>query len=115
VALPGFALLCRRADGEVVIEVRGELDPNTAPVLRGGLAHLIDEQDDLSVVIDLRDLEFIDSTGLAALAHARQRLRAQGGGITLAHPRSGIQKVLEISGLGTVLPVRGSEDPPPAG
>jgi hypothetical protein len=57
VALPGFALLYRRADGEVVIEVRGELDTNTAPELREGLAHLIDEQDDLSVVIDLRDLE----------------------------------------------------------
>ena len=94
-----FALTYRRDGADAVVEVSGEVDLSSAPQLRQGLADLIDEQGNLSIVIDLRDLDFIDSTGLNVLAQAQQHVHRSGGRIILAHVPAMAQKVLEISGL----------------
>jgi len=52
-----------------------------------------------SMVVDLSDLSFIDSTGLGALVFGFQRARDAGVAFKLAHPTPGVRQILVLSGL----------------
>lgn len=73
----------RRDGTDVVVEVHGEVDLVTAPQFRHGLMAVIDDQGNLSVVVDLTHLTFIGSIGLTVLVQARKRLLAKHGHLAL--------------------------------
>jgi anti-sigma B factor antagonist len=94
-----IALVYWRDNADVVVEVSGELDILSAPQLHEGLAALIDEQGNHSIVIELSGLEFMDAAGLRVVVHAQHRIRSHGGEIRVARPRPNVQRVFEITGL----------------
>lgn len=65
--------------GVRVFKVLGELDMNTAPELDRSLNEALAEPE-TSIMLDLSDCEFIDSTGIALIVRAWQRLDRNGGG-----------------------------------
>ena len=100
-----FEVVVSRALGTVVVTIHGELDTYTAPQLRNQLKDLIDEQGNLTVVVDLGKMSFIDSSGLAVLVDALKRMRRHRGSLTLANPSRSTSKVFEISGLNRIFTV----------
>ncbi len=97
--LSEFAVEVASKSGErVVVLVRGEVDLYTAPGLECRLNELIDDGA-REIVVDLADLEFMDTTGLCVLVRAVKRLRAHDGRIVLRSPSRSVLKTLEITGL----------------
>ncbi|HET7120807.1 MAG TPA: STAS domain-containing protein [Solirubrobacterales bacterium] len=98
------------AQGVVTISVRGELDLSTAPDLEGPLEEALENDD--SLLIDLCDCEFIDSTGIALIVRAWQRLEGGGNGRVLAicSDNEQVRRVLEITGLQLSIPVHLTRD-----
>jgi anti-anti-sigma factor len=98
-----FSLTVVEDNGRVVIAVRGELDLATAPQLEDTVLPVV--RDGRDAVIDLRELEFMDSTGVRVMVAAH--LAAQEAGARLAVVRSqrgsAVHRVLEVSGLDGVL------------
>lgn len=90
----------------MVVAVGGEIDCFTGPVLEQRLADLIEAQGNLSVVLDLRDVAFIDSSGLSALVTAHRSLQSRGGQLKVAGATERTRKVLELTGLHRVLTLR---------
>lgn len=84
------------ADGRRRFLVRGELDLATAPQLEEALVSAIEAGED--VVLDLRALEFMDSSGVRVLVVAHTRGNGRFGLIAAA-PTSPVTKILAISGL----------------
>jgi len=83
--------------------VHGELDLSTAAELEEPLEEAIRDTD-ATVVIDLGDCQFIDSTGLALIVRAWQRIDAAagnggGGGLVLCCQNEQVRRVLEVTGL----------------
>jgi anti-anti-sigma factor len=102
--MPSFDLRVVRHAARTHIAPCGELDIATAPQLEQAIDDATSDSLD-ELVLDLRELTFMDSTGLRALAQANAK--ATGAGVTLSiwrGPRQ-IERVLEISGLGTLLPL----------
>ena|SRR5947207_15772285 len=97
----GLSAAVHRDDGEVVVDIRGELDDFTAPRLRETLEGLA-EEGFADLILDLGDMTFIDSTGLGVLVGALKRSQARHGQVTLRHPSPATRKVLELTGLHTV-------------
>lgn len=91
-------------EGGSEVHLVGELDLFTAPLLREGLLRLLDDGAG-DVTLDMSRLDFIDSTGLSVLVGAYKRAQENGRSIVLRAPRPSARKVLEISGLDTVIPV----------
>lgn len=91
--------------------MRGELDLSTAPELEGPLDQVI-ESGEGSILIDLSGCEFIDSTGIALIVRAWQRLDNSGTGRVLAIccQNAQVRRVLEITGLELSIPVHDSRD-----
>lgn len=84
-----------------VLPLSGDVDLGSAPALRQQLSELT-ETTPAFLVIDLTDLEFIDSTGLGVLVGTLRRVRASGGDVRLAAARSGITRVFSVTGLDRV-------------
>jgi len=58
-----------------------------------------------SVIIDLSDLDHMDSSGLNGILKAFTLVRNKGGQLVLLRPSSAIKKLLTISKLNTVFPI----------
>jgi len=93
-----------REGDRLVLHLRGELDMSTAAVVVDAATAAFSEA--ASVVVDLRGLTFIDSSGLNALVRIR-RLTGESDGppVTLRAPSDAIRKVLDITGLATYLEI----------
>ncbi len=100
-----FSATVSRLDGRVLVCLGGELDVYSSPHLRSTLLALIDGQGNLALVIDLADLQFIDSTGLSVLLTALRRSRAHGGDVVLRHPAPAILRLLKVTGMDRVFNV----------
>lgn len=90
--------LARRDDGAAVIAVSGELDLASSPALEEELERPM-TSDAGSVIVDLRRLEFIDSTGLSVLVRARQKAEQQGRRFALVKGPQQIQRLLNLTGV----------------
>jgi anti-sigma B factor antagonist len=88
----------QHGDAAVVIPT-GELDLASAPALESTLAHAFDVAGDGRVVLDLRELEFLDSSGLRALLTARRRAEDAGATFSLVAGHPGLERTLEIAGV----------------
>jgi anti-sigma B factor antagonist len=94
----------RLADGGVVLTVRGELDIATAPTLREVVTAIL-ATGVRRLVLDLLAVTFMDSTALAVLVGAKQRLGADGQLTVVIASDSYAALIVEIAGLDGVLDV----------
>ena len=98
------------ADG-VRLALTGELDLATAPRVEEEL-----EQAERArpgrIVLDLRGLTFIDSSGLRVIVAADARARAEGRRLTLVQGPEAVRRVFEITGLAGRLDIVDDDDPP---
>ena len=76
--------------GELDMAAAGRVDEQLAEIERDGPGH---------IVLDLRGLTFLDSTGLRSLIAADARGREQGRRVTLVQGPAVVQRVFEITGL----------------
>jgi anti-sigma B factor antagonist len=85
--------------GEAAVVVpTGELDLATAPALEEALERAF-QGDSARVVLDLRELEFIDSSGLRTLLTARRRADDARTQFSLVAGHRGLERTLEIAGV----------------
>jgi anti-anti-sigma factor len=82
--------------GTVLLRLRGELDVHTAPTLRARLLYLLPEREPL--VLELRALDFMDSSGLAALLELRSRAGQVGWDVRIRGARGRVRELLERTG-----------------
>jgi anti-anti-sigma factor len=90
-----------------VIRLGGELDLYNADEVRAALTQAIDEKPG-RVVVDMSEVEFVDSTALGVLIEARSKLGADG--LRLAAPQLETRRTLQVSGLDRHLPVHETVD-----
>jgi anti-sigma B factor antagonist len=84
--------------GSFIVVIDGEIEFATAPKLRATLVDLA-QADGAAVVLDLRDVSFLDSAGISLLIQAKKRLANGGGTLALRAPRPNVRRVLEMSGV----------------
>jgi len=89
-----------RRDGEqaVVVDVSGELDLASSPALEEELEGTAVTSAEL-VIIDLRRLEFMDSTGLSVLVRAHQRATENGQRFAVVKGPQQVQRLLALTGV----------------
>jgi len=81
-----------------VISVSGELDLASSPALEEELDRVAASGTGL-VIVDLRELEFMDSTGLSVLVKAHQRAEEQGKRFGLVNGSQQVQRLLTLTGV----------------
>ncbi len=94
----GLHITETRRDNAVVLTLRGELDLRSSPNLRVQLADLV-RRCDADVVLDLEDVSFIDSTGLAAMLNALRRLTRARRRLILVCADGPVRRILRLTRL----------------
>ena len=90
-----------------VLSLRGEIDVYTAPLLRQALLDLIG-QGARDVVVDMGEVDFLDSTGLGVLVEGLKRVKIQGGEFSIVATQDKILKIFDITGLNKAFLIHGS-------
>jgi anti-sigma B factor antagonist len=91
----------------VVVAVEGEIDVYTAPRLRELLIDLVNKGS-FHLVVDMENVEFLDSTGLGVLVGGLKRVRAHDGTLDLVCTQERILKIFRITGLTKVFGINAS-------
>jgi anti-sigma B factor antagonist len=87
-----------REGNRVVVRLDGELDLASVPLLEDALANA--PSDDAStIVLDLRGLEFVDSTGLRGILAQEQRSAELGQTFALVRGSEQVQRLLQMTGV----------------
>jgi anti-anti-sigma factor len=93
-----FRVEVRSEDHKTVISVSGELDLASSPALEEELERVA-KSDATVIVVDLAELEFMDSTGLSVLVRAHQRAEESGRRLGLVNGSQQVQRLLTLTGV----------------
>lgn len=92
-------------DHQVRVVLKGDLDLKTADPLREALDKLCERYRDRNIVLDLAEVDFIDSSGLGVILGRYRRLVNQGRTITLAGVKPSVRTVLELAGIDSIIAI----------
>lgn len=87
-----------RGDGELLVVLAGELDVNSLAALRPQVDDLLGRSDP-TLTVDLTEVSFMDSSGLAVLLELAHRF----GPLAVRRPTPIVRRVIASAGLGEVL------------
>ena len=90
------------------ITLSGEIDIYNAPDLKTSLLSLID-QNKGNIIIDCKELKYIDSTGLGVLISALRKVKDYDGEIAIKNLKPYIHKIFSITGLDKVFAIEVQE------
>ena len=93
-----------RNDTSCVVTLEGEIDVYTAPRLKETLVDAI-EGGCTYLILDMKRVAFIDSSGLGVLVGALRRAKERSGSVRLVCERDNILKIFRITGLDKVFPI----------
>ena len=97
------------ADGTLYIRLIGELDHHTAEATRGRMEQEADRYLPVRCAVDLSELAFMDSSGIAVFLRMKKRMVETGGELLLVDPRAQPGHVISASGLGKMIPIKHRE------
>jgi anti-anti-sigma factor len=83
-------------DGQVVIDLRGEVDVYNAPRLRAVLTRIF-QQGTLDILLDVELLDFVDVTGVGVIIAAAKRIGDAGGHVTLRAPTRAVRRIVDLT------------------
>lgn len=96
-------------DGTVVVALEGSVDIYSSTELRGELKVALDNQAP-KLVVDMEGVTFVDSSGLATLIEALQRIKRYEGSLSLCNLSKNVRGVFELANLDTIFDIKSSRD-----
>ena len=94
----------KETDGITCVVLAGEIDLEQSPAARRAVLDAIAHG--TAVEVDLAEVSYIDSSGIASLVEGLQQARSQGVDFTLTRISDPVRKVLELARLDRVFTVR---------
>jgi anti-anti-sigma factor len=107
---PGFAMEALEDGGNAVrFALSGELDITSASELEQVVKARLVAEAPATLVVDLGDLTFVDSTGLRAIVAVVDACKEHGCDLAILPGTRAVQRLFELTGLIDVLPFRAAE------
>lgn len=94
----------RSKDDIMIVEIVGEVDLYSSPNLRSELLDLT-KSETPKILLDLSQVRYMDSSGVATLVEALQQTGKYGGALKLANLRDAVKDVFELSRLDKVFDI----------
>jgi anti-sigma B factor antagonist len=108
-------LFCKTSEGrpamaESSYSLGGEIDLATASTLQGNLVALVNASED-DLVLDCKDLRFIDSTGISVFVYTKQLLEMHGRGFRITNLTGTARRPFDVLGLTEELGIAPDREP----
>ena len=96
-------LAYRLAKGDLIVSIDGDLDQMNAQSLREELDGLIDAHRPQRLILDVQNLDFMDSSGIGMVIGRYKRMKRAGGTVAVRGARGPVEKLFALSGLYQIL------------
>lgn len=93
----------------LIVRLRGELDHHTADVVRFKMEDAILRGRCEHVVLNLKELKFMDSSGLGVILGRYKLVKSRGGKMVVCDAHPSVKRLFELSGLFKILSLHESE------
>jgi anti-anti-sigma factor len=104
-AMPNeYEIEVERGAGQALVRVSGEFDLAATEAVENALLSVEDEANG-AIVLDLRGVTFLDSTGLRTITSADHRAREAGRELRIVRGPEQVQKLLYVTGMDKILPL----------
>lgn len=94
----------------LILRLKGELDDVSVSDLRTRISNYIDSYKINHLVLNLAELNFLDSSGIGFIIGRYHQLRKRNGDITISNVNSKIERIIYISGLAKICKIRENEE-----
>lgn len=94
----------------LILRLKGELDDISVSDLRMRISNYIDNYNIKYLVLNLQDLNFLDSSGIGFIIGRYHQLRKKDGEIIISNINQKIERIIFISGLAKICKIRESEE-----
>ncbi|MDK2822577.1 MAG: hypothetical protein PWQ67_2532 [Clostridia bacterium] len=94
----------------LIVKIFGELDLVVAKEFRETVDKLLMDRPVRNLIIDLSQVEFIDSSGLGALLGRYKIMQQKGGKISIFGIKPSVYRILDLSGIMKIIPVFKAEE-----
>lgn len=91
-------------NGTLFISLSGELDEYSANYTRESMDQIISNTNFTKLIIDMGDLEFMDSTGIGVLIGRYKKLKTKNKSMYVINPTIHIERIFQMSGLYEIIP-----------
>lgn len=93
----------------LIIRLKGELDHHTADVVKARMEEAITKEYTNHVVLSLRELTFMDSSGLGVVLGRYKQISAKGGKLAVCDVSPSVYRLFELSGLFKIVSIHDNE------
>src|SRR5687768_9328872 len=95
-----------RTEGDAVVaSIRGEIDLHNSPEVRTEVLDLLNRHEPKKLVLNLSEVPYMDSSAVAVLVEALQKLRKTGGRVCLTNLQPRVKSLLDIAKLGAIFTI----------
>ena len=94
----------------LILRLKGELDEISVSDLRMKVSNYIDSYNINHLIINLKELTFLDSSGIGFIIGRYHQLKFKNGDITLCQLNEKLEKLIYISGLAKICKIRDTEE-----
>ena len=94
----------------LIVRISGELDLLTAETFRNLIEREVFQQKTKNLILNLEQVNFIDSSGLGVILGRYKRIREQGGVVAIVGAQPHVKRVLELSGILRIIGLYDSEE-----
>ena len=94
------------SDGILLCRLCGDIDHHTARLLRGSIDSELYLYRPETVIIDLKDVAFMDSAGLGLILGRHTKIKELGGKLIVANPDREAEKILRLAGAEKLVTIR---------
>lgn len=98
-------ILTSYGEGRLTVYLTGELDHHSAKECVTGIADSIDTYLPSELVLDMSELSFMDSSGIAVIVKTNRKITACGGRMLIENPAAQPYKVLDAAGMARIVPI----------
>jgi anti-sigma B factor antagonist len=96
-------------NGVTIVRMNGDIDINSAPDVKKSFDTTVREKKD-KVVINLKEVGYVDSSGLATLVEILKNLRSYGGKLKLSNLSAKVKGLFEITKLDKLFDIEAEEE-----
>ncbi|AVF23451.1 anti-sigma F factor antagonist [Paenibacillus larvae subsp. larvae] len=93
----------------LIVRLQGELDHHTADMVKTRMEEAIAKGDARNLVLSLRDLSFMDSSGLGVILGRYKQITGRGGKMIVCDVNPSIYRLFELSGLFKIVAIEDNE------
>ncbi|MBO8170623.1 MAG: anti-sigma F factor antagonist [Bacillaceae bacterium] len=97
-------------DRILIVRLKGELDHHTSDELKKQLESAIEEADIQHIILSLKNLQFMDSSGIGVILGRYKKISQKQGEMVVCSINPTIKRLFELSGLFKILKLKESEE-----